>query len=91
MAHTFILTLSCPQRPGIVHAVTAFLFEHGCDIVEHQQFDDPIRGVLFLRTEVVTTGDANATQLSAAFTNEVADEFAHGIHAYGRQTARACW
>ena len=51
---TFILTLSCPQRPGIVHAVTAFLFGHGCDIVEHQQFDDPIRGALFLRTEVVS-------------------------------------
>jgi formyltetrahydrofolate deformylase len=72
---TFILTLSCPQRPGIVHAVTAFLFEHGCDIVEHQQFDDPIRGALFLRTEVVAAGDVDAVQLSAAFRSEVADEF----------------
>ena len=53
----FILTLSCPQRPGIVHAVTAFLFEHGCDIVEHQQFDDPIRGQLFLRTAFVCAAD----------------------------------
>jgi formyltetrahydrofolate deformylase len=53
MPRTFILTASCPQRPGIVHAVTAFLFGQGCDIVEHQQFDDPIRGALFLRTEVV--------------------------------------
>ena len=60
MAQTFILTLSCPQRPGIVHAVTAFLFGHGCDIVEHQQFDDAIRGALFLRTEVVTAGDVDA-------------------------------
>jgi len=78
---SFILTLSCPQRPGIVHAVTAFLFGHGCDIVEHQQFDDPIRGALFLRTEflrteVVTAGDSDAAQLSAAFRSEVADEFA---------------
>jgi formyltetrahydrofolate deformylase len=75
MPRTFILTLSCPQRPGIVHAVTAFLFEHGCDIVEHQQFDDPIREALFLRTEVVSTGDVDASQLSAAFKSEVADEF----------------
>src|SRR5689334_7559686 len=75
MAQTFILTLSCPQRPGIVHAVTAFLFGHGCDIVEHQQFDDAIRGALFLRTEVVTTGDVDAAALSAAFRAEVADEF----------------
>jgi formyltetrahydrofolate deformylase len=76
MPGTFILTLSCPQRPGIVHAVTAFLFGHGCDIVEHQQFDDPIRGALFLRTEVVkAAGAADADQLASAFKKEVADEF----------------
>jgi formyltetrahydrofolate deformylase len=76
MPGTFILTLSCPQRPGIVHAVTAFLFGNGCDIVEHQQFDDPIRGALFLRTEVVASaGAADAEQLAAAFRKEVAEEF----------------
>jgi formyltetrahydrofolate deformylase len=77
MLRTFILILSCPQRPGIVHAVTAFLFGHGCDIVEHQQFDDPIRGALFLRTEFVAVGDAHvdAEQLSSAFKTEVAEEF----------------
>jgi formyltetrahydrofolate deformylase len=74
--NTFVLTLSCPQRPGIVHAVTAFLFGHGCDIVEHRQFDDPIRHALFLRTEFVARGDTDAAQLSAAFRFEVADEFA---------------
>jgi formyltetrahydrofolate deformylase len=72
---TLVLTLSCPQRPGIVHAVTAFLFGHGCDIVEHQQFDDPLRGVLFQRTEVVTSAAADVTQLADAFRAEVADEF----------------
>ena len=75
MPNTLILTLSCPQRPGIVHAVTAFLFEHGCDIVEHQQFDDPLRDSLFLRTEVVSAGGADAAALSSAFATEVADEF----------------
>jgi formyltetrahydrofolate deformylase len=76
MPGTFILTLSCPQRPGIVHAVTAFLFGHGCDIVEHQQFDDPLRGALFLRTEVVTAaGEADAEQLASAFKKKVAEEF----------------
>ncbi|MGK5682248.1 formyltetrahydrofolate deformylase [Actinoplanes sp. URMC 104] len=75
MSRTFIVTLSCPQRPGIVHAVTAFLFAHGCDIVEHQQFDDPIRGALFLRTEFAMVGDADAGKLSDAFKSEVADEF----------------
>jgi formyltetrahydrofolate deformylase len=75
MPQRFILTLSCPQRPGIVHAVTSFLFGHGCDIVEHQQFDDPLRGALFLRTEVVkVTGEADAEHLASAF-KEVAEEF----------------
>jgi formyltetrahydrofolate deformylase len=75
MPRKFILTLSCPQRPGIVRAVTAFLFAHGCDIVEHQQFDDPIRGALFLRTEVVSIADVEAAELSSAFRADVADEF----------------
>jgi formyltetrahydrofolate deformylase len=74
MPRTFILTLSCPQRAGIVHGVTAFLVAHGCDIVEHQQFDDPIRVALFLRTEVVAAGDADAKELSAAFAIEVAEK-----------------
>ncbi|MEV6742396.1 formyltetrahydrofolate deformylase [Streptomyces sp. NPDC051104] len=50
MTHHFVLTLSCPERPGIVHSVTSFLVQHGCDISEHQQFDDPVHGHLFLRT-----------------------------------------
>jgi formyltetrahydrofolate deformylase len=71
---TFTLTLSCPERPGIVHAVSAFLFEQGCDIVEHQQFDDPIRGSLFLRTAFVTARETDAEALSTAF-EPVAAEF----------------
>jgi formyltetrahydrofolate deformylase len=70
----FTLTLSCPERPGIVHAITAFLFEQGCDIVEHQQFDDPVRGSLFLRTAFVTARETEAEALSAAF-EPVAAEF----------------
>ena len=46
----FVLTLACPERPGIVRAVTAFLADRGFDIVEHQQFDDHVSGNLFLRT-----------------------------------------
>ena len=34
----FVLVLSCPDRPGIVHAVTGFLVRHGGNIVESQQF-----------------------------------------------------
>lgn len=46
----FVLTLACPERPGIVHSVSSVLVELGCDITEHQQFDDPLSGRVFLRT-----------------------------------------
>jgi formyltetrahydrofolate deformylase len=74
VSRPFTLTLSCQERPGIVHAVSSFLFEHGCDIVEHQQFDDAVRGQLFLRTAFVCSEDTDTDSLSAGF-RAVADEF----------------
>jgi formyltetrahydrofolate deformylase len=56
----FVLTLRCPQRPGILNALTAFLFERGCDISEHQQFDDTATDQLFSRTAFRAT-DPNLT------------------------------
>ncbi|TXL68250.1 formyltetrahydrofolate deformylase [Zeimonas arvi] len=44
-----ILTLSCPDRPGIVHAVSGFLLEQGGNILEAGQFDDPDTGLFFMR------------------------------------------
>jgi formyltetrahydrofolate deformylase len=49
---SFILTLSCPDRLGIVHAVTGFLSEHGCNIVDSQQFGDRDTGQFFMRVHV---------------------------------------
>ncbi|MFE2103324.1 formyltetrahydrofolate deformylase, partial [Streptomyces sp. NPDC059468] len=56
MKNEFVLTLSCPERPGILHAVTSFLLRHGCDITEHQQFDDADHGIVFLRTGFAAPG-----------------------------------
>jgi formyltetrahydrofolate deformylase len=50
------------------------LFENGCDIVEHQQFDDASRGQLFLRTAFVCDNDTDTQRLTDAFRN-VADQF----------------
>ena len=71
---TFTLTVSCPQRPGIVHAITRFLYQHDGDIVEHQQFDDAVRGALFLRTAFRISGECTQEQLSDEFAT-VAEEF----------------
>lgn len=45
----FVLTLSCHNRPGIVAAVSTYLYEHGADIREAQQFDDAETGKFFAR------------------------------------------
>ena len=87
MSHPFTLTLSCQERPGIVHAVSSFLFEHGCDIVEHQQFDDALRGQLFLRTAFVCAEDTDCERLSADF-QAVADEFGMTYQVTGEQPQR---
>ncbi|HZD74989.1 MAG TPA: formyltetrahydrofolate deformylase [Actinomycetota bacterium] len=46
------LLVTCPDRPGIVAAVSRFLFEDGANIVESQQYStDPFGGTFFLRVE----------------------------------------
>jgi len=51
MQHAYILTLSCPDRPGIVHAVSGFLLERGGNIEEAAQYNDPDTGLFFMRVQ----------------------------------------
>jgi formyltetrahydrofolate deformylase len=46
-----VLTLSCPDRPGIVAAVAGLLADHGGNIVESQQYGDPVTGRFFMRVQ----------------------------------------
>jgi formyltetrahydrofolate deformylase len=85
--NTFTLTLSCPQRPGIVHAITRFLFQHKGDIVEHQQFDDAVRGQLYLRTAFRVDGTCTEEQLIDEFTS-TADEFGMSFTIRGNREPR---
>src|SRR3984957_7193793 len=46
------LLIDCADQPGIVAAVSGFLFEQGANIVSsHQYSSDPTGGRFFLRTE----------------------------------------
>ena len=59
MTQTYILTLSCPDRLGLVHAVSGFLLEHGCNIEEAAQYNDQGTGLFFMRVQFSSpTGDA---------------------------------
>ena len=53
MNATYVLTLSCPDKPGIVHAVSGFLLQHGGNIEEAAQFNDHATGLFFMRVQFV--------------------------------------
>jgi formyltetrahydrofolate deformylase len=60
-----ILTLACPDRPGIVHAVSAGLLDVDGNIVENAQFSEPDTGIFCLRT-VVDAPTADSADVRAA-------------------------
>jgi formyltetrahydrofolate deformylase len=66
MSDAYILTLSCPDRPGIVHAVSGFLLERGGNIEEAAQYNDHDTGLFFMRVRFACgqlTQDDLRTQL----------------------------
>ena len=73
--HQFVLTLSCPDRPGVVSAVSTFLAHNGQNILDAQQFDDIETNKFFMR--VVFTAADLAVELQALQTGftAIADRF----------------
>ncbi|MFK7963079.1 MAG: formyltetrahydrofolate deformylase [Burkholderiaceae bacterium] len=51
MTQKFNLTLSCPDRRGIVYAVTGFLLGEDANILQAAQFDDKSTGLFFMRVQ----------------------------------------
>ncbi|WP_458107156.1 formyltetrahydrofolate deformylase [Arthrobacter sp. R3-55] len=68
----FVVTLSCPDRPGIVHAVAGALLEAGCNIADSQQYGSPSTGNFFMRVEASTS--SSQEDLAAAL-RPVAESF----------------
>jgi formyltetrahydrofolate deformylase len=67
MSESFVLALSCPNRPGIVHAVSGAILHHGGDITESRQFDDRETGRFFMRVAFdLPGGDLRATMAPIA-------------------------
>ena len=70
-----ILTLSCVNKPGIVAAVSTYLFEAGFNILEANQFDDTEAHWFFMRVVLnAVRDDAGIAALQAGFT-PIADHF----------------
>jgi formyltetrahydrofolate deformylase len=70
-----VLILACPDRPGIVHAVSGFLVRHGGNILESQQFGDQLVGRFFMRIDFVVSQAIDADTLRRDFAG-IAEEFA---------------
>jgi formyltetrahydrofolate deformylase len=45
----YVLTLSCPDKPGIVYAVSSFLVQHSANILASQQYGESPDGRFFMR------------------------------------------
>jgi formyltetrahydrofolate deformylase len=75
-SYTARLLVSCPDRPGIVAAVSGFLFEQEANIVSsHQYSSDPSGGRFFLRMELFLPDGAEREALQERFRREVAERF----------------
>lgn len=61
MTQAYILTLSCPDRLGLVHAVSGFLMEHGGNIEEAAQYNDNATGLFFMRVQFACDQHDHAT------------------------------
>ncbi|KAK7420222.1 hypothetical protein QQZ08_010106 [Neonectria magnoliae] len=67
MANDHILTLSCPDKPGIVHAVTGIFAANKHNILDLQQFSDPVSDRFFMRVHFGPTETDSTQHLDAAF------------------------
>ncbi|MFJ5233272.1 formyltetrahydrofolate deformylase [Kitasatospora sp. NPDC088391] len=63
----YVLTLSCPDKQGIVHAVSSYLFMTGCNIIDSQQFGDAGTGLFFMRVHFSAEEPVTAEKLRASF------------------------
>lgn len=73
--NSYILKLSCLDRPGIVHAVSGFLVERGGNILDSAQYNDRFTGGFFMRTHFQQlSGDSGLASLRRDF-----EELAQGF------------
>ncbi|UQX02347.1 formyltetrahydrofolate deformylase [Streptomyces sp. RerS4] len=63
----YVLTVSCPDKQGIVHAVSSYLFMTGCNIVDSQQFGDRETGLFFMRVHFEAEPAVTLEKLRASF------------------------
>ncbi len=87
-AQEYILTLSCPDATGIVHAVSGLLFQAGCNIVDSQQFGDvdgdDATGRFFMRVHFAAPPQLADSATLAVLFGHVRAQFDMALHIHQR-------
>ncbi len=78
---TGVLTISCPDKRGIVAQVSHFLNEHECNIIDSQQFGDRGNGRFFMRIHFASMAGTGVDALAKEF-GSIAKDFAMEAHFY---------
>lgn len=68
MTTSYTLGFSCPDKAGIVHSVTSFIFEIGGNITESRQFEDRDNQLFFMRVEFDVKDESELADLKSNFT-----------------------
>ena len=79
----FVLTLSCPDKPGIVYAVSSFLVQHSANIIDSQQYGEPDGGLFFMRVHFSVQQPMAVGDLERDFT-WVAESFHMSWHLHDK-------
>jgi len=79
----FVLTLSCPDKPGIVYAVSSFLVQHSANIIDSQQYGEPGGGLFFMRVHFSVQQPMAVADLERDFT-WVAESFHMSWHLHDK-------
>ncbi|HEX5379969.1 MAG TPA: formyltetrahydrofolate deformylase [Phenylobacterium sp.] len=75
-ASRYILILKCPDRKGVVAAVSGFLADNDASIVESNHFNDPLAGQFFMRTVFRPDGAMPSIEALKAGFELIAQRFA---------------
>ena len=87
------LLISCADRPGIVSAVSGFLFDAGANILRSDQYTtNPEGGDFFMRMEFhLPLGGAAREAFERDFVAAVAEPFEHGLAHVGHERSASAW
>ncbi|MBB4235260.1 formyltetrahydrofolate deformylase [Rhizobium esperanzae] len=64
---SYVLTVSCKSTRGIVAAISSYLAEKGCNIIDSSQFDDLDTGRFFMRVSFISEEGLSGTEIGADF------------------------